>query len=81
MKRTFNLKFPEDARSAAATEAAALRPKNPNRSRTSKWTGRTFLSPDGIPILVGRNRKENEFLSGFIAKVDAASWGKGWVSG
>lgn len=32
-------------------------------SRTPGWNGREFTSPDGVPILVGRNRKQNEQLS------------------
>ena len=32
-------------------------------SRTPGWGGREFVSPGGVPILVGRNRKENEQLS------------------
>ena len=40
------------------TQAAPLAP-----SRTPGWSGREFTSPLGVPILVGRNRKENEQLS------------------
>lgn len=32
-------------------------------SNTPGWSGREFTSPHGVPILVGRNRKENEHLS------------------
>ena len=32
-------------------------------SKTPGWTGREFTSPLGVPILVGRNRRENEHLS------------------
>jgi predicted ribosome quality control (RQC) complex YloA/Tae2 family protein len=37
------------------------------QSRTSGWSGREFLSPGGLPILVGRNMKENEQLSLSVA--------------
>ena len=33
-----------------------------------RWTGREFTSPQGIPILVGRNSRENELLTLQIAK-------------
>lgn len=34
-----------------------------------KWTGRTFTAPDsGVPVLVGRNRRENDYLSCVVAK-------------
>ena len=45
------------------TQAAPLAP-----SRTPGWSGREFTSPLGVPILVGRNRKENEELSLRIAR-------------
>jgi predicted ribosome quality control (RQC) complex YloA/Tae2 family protein len=38
------------------------------RSRTKGWDGREFVSPHGVPILVGRNRGENEQLSLRIAR-------------
>ena len=37
-------------------------------SQTSGWSGREFLSPNGVPILVGRNRAENERLSLKVAR-------------
>ena len=37
-------------------------------SNTPGWAGREFTSPAGVPILVGRNRKENEQLSLAIAR-------------
>lgn len=33
-----------------------------------EWEGRRFLSPDGVQILVGRNKRENEALALTIAK-------------
>ena len=30
------------------------------RAKPGGWKGRTFTSPAGVPILVGRNRGENE---------------------
>lgn len=34
-----------------------------------KWTGRSFVAPvSGVPILVGRNRRENDYLSCVLAK-------------
>ena len=41
--------------SSAAAPAAPAKPKG--------WGGRVFESPNGVPILVGRNRRENEQLS------------------
>ena len=49
--------------SRAQTQPAPLAP-----SQTPGWTGREFLSPAGVPILVGRNRAENEQLSLKIAR-------------
>mmetsp|Transcript_71846 Transcript_71846/g.142422 ORF Transcript_71846/g.142422 Transcript_71846/m.142422 type:complete len:402 (-) Transcript_71846:90-1295(-) len=46
------------------TQPAPLAP-----SATGGWSGREFMSPGGIPILVGRNRKENEHLSLHVARV------------
>ncbi len=37
-------------------------------SRTPGWSGREFVSPSGVPILVGRNRRENEQLSLRVAR-------------
>jgi hypothetical protein len=37
-------------------------------SLTAGWSGREFASPRGVPILVGRNRRENEQLSLRIAR-------------
>ena len=45
------------------TQRAPLAP-----SRTPGWGGREFESPAGVPILVGRNRKENEQLSLKVAR-------------
>lgn len=47
----------------SATQPAPLAP-----SQTSGWGGREFVSPAGVPILVGRNRKENEQLSLRVAR-------------
>uniref|UniRef100_A0A7S4FAE2 NFACT RNA-binding domain-containing protein n=1 Tax=Chrysotila carterae TaxID=13221 RepID=A0A7S4FAE2_CHRCT len=38
------------------------------KKRAPGWNGRRFTSPSGVPILVGRNRRENEELSIKIAK-------------
>jgi predicted ribosome quality control (RQC) complex YloA/Tae2 family protein len=42
---------------------ADTQPKALYGSQTPGWTGREFVSPLGVPILVGRNRRENEHLS------------------
>ena len=49
------------------------RPKTkPSRgSPKTTWTGRTFVAPtSGAPVLIGRNRKENDYLSCVLAKDD-----------
>ncbi|KAJ1445160.1 hypothetical protein M885DRAFT_550816 [Pelagophyceae sp. CCMP2097] len=51
-----------------AVKKKALQKDGTPRPVRTKWTGREFLSPMGIPILVGRNRKENDYLSLGIAK-------------
>ena len=43
------------------------------KKKKSTWTGRTFTSPAGVPILVGRSRKENDRLSLVIAR-DGDYW-------
>ena len=49
-------------------------PKTPvEKKKKSTWTGRTFTSPAGVPILVGRSRKENDRLSLVIAR-DGDYW-------
>ena len=40
----------------------------PKRGPQKGWAGRRFVSPSGVPILVGRNRAENEALSLTIAR-------------
>ncbi|EOD09111.1 hypothetical protein EMIHUDRAFT_216979 [Emiliania huxleyi CCMP1516] len=45
-----------------------LKPAPLAPSQTSGWGGREFVSPAGVPILVGRNRKENEQLSLRVAR-------------
>jgi hypothetical protein len=49
----------------AATQPSAL-----FASKTAGWSGREFVSPGGVPILVGRNRAENERLSLAIGRDD-----------
>ncbi|KAJ8598772.1 hypothetical protein CTAYLR_009864 [Chrysophaeum taylorii] len=52
-------------------EAAGPSKKNKPFSRPTrrKWTGRTFVAPkSGVPVLVGRNRRENDYLSCVVAK-------------
>ena len=46
---------------AEVGESAAGARTTPPKKRS--WTGRVFESPAGVPILVGRNRRENEELS------------------
>lgn len=53
--------------SRGAKQAKALAP-----SSTKGWGGREFVSPNGIPILVGRNRAENEQLSLKISQTKPA---------
>ena len=67
--KKLNLKLAElqpsgDAPKKAARAGEAQKP----RAKPGGWTGRTFTSPAGVPILVGRNRKENEELSLRVAK-------------
>lgn len=41
----------------------------PRVKRKTGWTGRTFEAPEsGVPVLVGRNRRENDYLSCVLAK-------------
>ena len=47
----------------SVTKGSTSRPRG-----KQPWTGRTLESPAGIPILVGRNRRENELLSLVIAR-------------
>lgn len=47
----------------ADTQALPLAP-----SQTPGWEGREFESPSGVPILVGRNRRQNEQLSLKVAR-------------
>ena len=42
------------------------------KKKKSTWTGRTFTSPAGVPILVGRSRKENDRLS--LVRGDGDYW-------
>lgn len=80
MRDAKKLKLPlkgllEDGGAAAAPNQRGPRGSRSNQqplpiapSKTPGWSGREFLSPAGVPILVGRNRKENEQLSLSIAK-------------
>ena len=61
--KRLNLKPAELAPAAAPAAAAAAPPK-----AKGGWSGRRFETPSGVPILVGRNKKENEKLSLDIAK-------------
>ena len=59
-----------------AAPAAKPKPKAPppsQRQKRREWTGRTFSSPAGVPILVGRSRRENDHLSLVIAR-DGDVW-------
>lgn len=41
----------------------------PQAKRKTRWSGRTFAAPEsGVPVLVGRNRRDNDFLSCVLAK-------------
>ena len=62
--RLTELQPSEGAPKKAARAGEAQKP----RAKPGGWTGRTFTSPAGVPILVGRNRKENEELSLRVAK-------------
>lgn len=57
------MKFEAEQQFSRQTEQLRLRAKIP-----TEWKGRVFDSPNGVPILVGRNKSENEFLSTRIAK-------------
>ena len=64
----------EEEEEAGAGDAASQRGETQQqqqvalyRSQTKGWDGREFVSPHGVPILVGRNRSENEQLSLRIA--------------
>ena len=76
-----SLRAPPDGAAAATAEgngrekAASKKSKGSASKSTSgrprgkqPWTGRTLESPAVIPILVGRNRRENELLSLVIAR-------------
>ena len=80
--KKLQLKLPEHGfaaegdRSAAADKSKSLprgsradtQPQQLFASQTGRWSGREFVSPMGVPILVGRNRAENEQLSLKIAR-------------
>ena len=80
--KKLQLKLPEHGfaaegdRSAAAGKSKSLprgsradtQPQQLFASKTGGWSGREFVSPAGVPILVGRNRAENEQLSLKIAR-------------
>ena len=80
--KKLQLKLPEHGfaaegdRSAAADKSKSLprgsradtQPQQLFASQTGRWSGREFASPMGVPILVGRNRAENEQLSLKIAR-------------
>ena len=80
--KKLQLKLPEHGfaaegdRSAAADKSKSLprgsradtQPQQLFASQTGGWSGREFVSPMGVPILVGRNRAENEQLSLKIAR-------------
>lgn len=55
-----------DGRAKVGTAGRA--PTTGRGSSLREWTGRRFLSPGGVPILVGRNKRENEQLSLVIAR-------------
>lgn len=55
-------------RSRTASGQKVGRAGKPPTIRSKEWTGRRFLSPNGVPILVGKSKRENEQLSLFIAK-------------
>ena len=49
------------AKKGATVVEVEAAPKTPvEKKKKSTWTGRTFTSPAGVPILVGRSRKEND---------------------
>ena len=80
--KKLQLKLPEHGfaaegdRSAAADKSKSLprgsradtQPQQLFASQTGGWSGREFVSPMGVPILVGRNCAENEQLSLKIAR-------------
>ena len=54
------------AKQGVAARTGEVAPEE--RKGVGGWSGRVFVSPAGVPILVGRNRKENEQLSLKVAK-------------
>lgn len=62
------------AKKGATVVVAEAAPKRVDaKKKKATWTGRTFTSPAGVPILVGRSRKENDKLSIVIAR-DGDYW-------
>ena len=61
------------AKKGATVVVVEAVPKPVEKKKKSTWTGRTFTSPAGVPILVGRSRKENDRLSLVIAR-DGDYW-------
>lgn len=50
-------------------EKAPPRPEVSSTKDKKKWTGRVFRAPQtGVPVLVGRNKRENDYLSCVVAK-------------
>lgn len=62
------------AKKGATVVVAEAPPKRVDaKKKKTTWSGRTFTSPAGVPILVGRSRKENDKLSVVIAR-DGDYW-------
>ena len=67
-----------DPKSKSSTKSKAKGPSGGDKPKAKKqatytrsgrtWEGRTFASPEGVPILVGRNRRENDFLTLSVAR-------------
>lgn len=77
LKAAKSMKLKTDRLASTTAQQASEKKQNqragqrvaPKRVRGKQvWTGRTLESPSGIPILVGRNRRENELLSLVIAR-------------
>ena len=62
------------AKKGATVVVVEAVPKTPvEKKKKSTWTGRTFTSPAGVPILVGRSRKENDRLSHSSSRATATT--------
>lgn len=72
--KALQLKPPDLAPPDLATAASATKksksssPPRAAQPASGGWPGRSFVSPSGVPILVGRRRVENELLSTKIAR-------------